>query len=102
MIPPSLAAVKTKIAQLKKQKKTDARLGVLLVHRHCSGRKELRNFRFRAFMWPALPSPVPTDVTLGIQPVAKTYKVGGPAGDRRLVREEHGVARREDQPSRSC
>ncbi len=75
VIPPSLAAVKTKIAQLKKQKKTDLASVYSSYIGTASAREDLRNFRFRAFMWPALPSPVPTDVSLRIQPVAKTYKV---------------------------
>jgi hypothetical protein len=74
VIPPSLAAVKKKVAQLKKQKKADLASVYSSYISTASARKELSEFRFRAFMWPALPSPVPTDVSLRIQPVSKTYK----------------------------
>jgi len=75
VIPPSLAAAKQKIAQLKKQKKTDLASVYTSYVGTASARKELSEYRFRAFLWPALPSPVPTDVSVKIVPVAKTYKV---------------------------
>ena len=74
VIPPSVPVVKKKIATLKKQKKTDLASVYSSYISTAAARKELTDFRFRAFMWPALPSPVPTDVSLRIQPVAKTYK----------------------------
>jgi len=73
VVPPSVAAVKAKVAQLKKQKKTQLATAYSDYISTKSARAELAQFRFRAFMWPALPSPVPTDVSLRIQPVAKTY-----------------------------
>ena len=75
VIPHSLADVKKKVAQLKKQKKADLASVYSSYISTADARKELAEFRFRAFMWPALPSPVPTDVSLRIQPIAKTYKV---------------------------
>jgi hypothetical protein len=74
VVPPSVAAVKAKVTQLKKQKKTDLAAAYSDYVGTASARAELTQFRFRAFMWPALPSPVPTDVSVRIQPVAKTYK----------------------------
>lgn len=74
VIPPSVAAVKQTIARLKKQKKTALAAVYSDLISTAAGRKELTTFRFRAFRWPELPSPVPTDVTLTIQPLAKKYK----------------------------
>jgi hypothetical protein len=74
VIPPSLALVKSKIAQLKRQKKKDLASAYAAYISNASARKELQEFRFRAFLWPALPSPVPTDVSIRIEPIAKTYK----------------------------
>jgi hypothetical protein len=75
VVPPSLAAVKQTITRLKKQKKTGLAGEYEQYIASAGARKELATYRFRAFMWPALPSPVPTDVSLTIQPVAKRYKV---------------------------
>ncbi len=74
VIPPSVPIIKKKIATLKKQKKADLASVYSSYISTAGARKEVGDFRFRAFMWPALPSPVPTDVSLRIQPVAKTYK----------------------------
>jgi hypothetical protein len=62
------------IATLKKQKKTELAAVYSDMVSTAAGRKELSTFRFRAFRWPLLPSPVPTDVTLSIQPIARKYK----------------------------
>jgi hypothetical protein len=74
VIPPSVALVKRKVAQLKKQKKAGLAAAYSTYISTAAARKELTQFRFRAFLWPLLPSPVPTDVSLSIQPIAKTYK----------------------------
>jgi hypothetical protein len=74
VVPPSVVAVKQMIARLKKQKKTELAAVYSDMISSADGRKELTTFRFRAFRWPQLPSPVPTDVTLTIKPVAKKYK----------------------------
>ncbi len=74
VVPPSVAAVKARIAQLKKQKKTALAGAYNMYVSTKTGRQELTQFRFRAFMWPALPSPVPTDVSLRIQNVPKSLK----------------------------
>lgn len=74
LVKPSVAAVKQTIATLKKQKKTELAAVYSDMVSTAAGRKELSTFRFRAFRWPLLPSPVPTDVTLSIQPIAKKYK----------------------------
>jgi hypothetical protein len=74
VVPPSLPLVKQRIAQLKKQKKTELAAAYSSYISTAAARKELTQFRFRAFLWPALPSPVPTDVSLSIQPVAKRYR----------------------------
>jgi hypothetical protein len=73
VVPPSVAAVRQTITRLKKQKKTDLATFYANQISTAAGRKELSTFRFRAFRWPLLPSPVPTDVTLIIQPVARRY-----------------------------
>jgi hypothetical protein len=74
VVPPVLSLVKKKVATLKKQKKADL-ASVYSSYIATAGlQKELSQFRFRAFMWPALPSPVPTDVSVRIQQVAKKYK----------------------------
>lgn len=75
VVPPSLAMVKQTVAKLKKQKKTELAAVYSDMISTAAGRKELSTFRFRAFRWPLLPSPVPTDVTLSIQPIARKYKV---------------------------
>jgi hypothetical protein len=74
VVPPSVAAVKAKVAQLKKQKKTGLADAYNMYVSTAAARKELTQFRFRAFMWPALPSPVPTDVSLRIEEVPTKYK----------------------------
>ena len=74
VVKPSVAAVKQTIAQLKKQKKTELAAVYSDMISTARGRQELSTFRFRAFRWPALPSPVPTDVTVGIQPIPKRFK----------------------------
>jgi hypothetical protein len=74
IVPPSVAGVKARIAQLKRQKKTQLATYYSDMIATAAGRNELESFRFRAFKWPALPGPVPTDVTVFIQPVPKTYK----------------------------
>jgi hypothetical protein len=74
VIPPSVALVKKKVAQLKKQKKTELAAAYSTYISTAAARKELTQFRFRAFLWPMLPSPVPTDVSLSIQSIAKKYK----------------------------
>ncbi len=73
IVPPNVKAVQTRVAQLKKQKKTDLANAYAVYVSTASARQELTQFRFRAFMWPALPSPVPTDVSLRIQQVSKKY-----------------------------
>jgi hypothetical protein len=73
VIPPSVALVKKKVAQLKKQKKTALASAYSSYVSTAAAQKELDEFRFRAFLWPSLPSPVPTDVSLRIQPIAKRY-----------------------------
>ena len=74
IVKPSVAAVRQTIAQLKKQKKTQLAAVYSDMISTAPGRRELSTFRFRAFRWPLLPSPVPTDVTVTIQPVARKYK----------------------------
>jgi hypothetical protein len=74
VIPPSLTLVKARIAQLKKQKKTALASVYSSYIGNASARSELEQFRFRAFMYPTLPSPVPTDVSLRIQAVSKNFK----------------------------
>jgi len=74
IVPPSTTLVKRKIATLKKQKKTALAAAYSDMISTAAGRNELSTFRFRAFHWPLLPSPVPTDVTLSIQPIARKYK----------------------------
>jgi hypothetical protein len=74
IVPPSVTAVKAKVAQLQKQNQPELASAYNLYISTAAARKELTEFRFRAFMWPALPSPVPTDVSLRIQAVPKRYK----------------------------
>jgi hypothetical protein len=74
VMPPSVAAVKQTITRLEKQKKTELAAFYSDQIKTAAGRKELSTFRFRAFRWPLLPSPVPTDVSLSITPIAKKYK----------------------------
>lgn len=74
VVPPSVDLVKAKVAQLKKQKKTALARAYGSYVSTAAGRQELKQFRFRAFMWPALPSPVPTDVSLRIQKVSTSLK----------------------------
>ncbi len=101
-IPPSVAAVKQTIARLKKQKKTELAAVYSDLISTAAGRKELTTFRFRAFRWPLLPSPVPTDVTLTIQPIAKKYKAADLPAIGASFAKNLRVARREDRRSRSC
>jgi hypothetical protein len=75
IVPPSVAAVKAKVAQLNKRKQPALASAYNLYISTASARQELTQFRFRAFMWPALPSPVPTDVSLRIEKVPTRYKV---------------------------
>ena len=91
LVKPSVAAVKQTITQLKKQKKTELAAVYSDMVSTAAGRKELSTFRFRAFRWPLLPSPVPTDVTLSIQPIAKKYK--GPTCPRSARRSRRTCAR---------
>jgi len=88
VVPPSVALVKAKVAQLKKQKKTQLATAYSDYISTKSARAELTQFRFRAFMWPALPSPVPTDVSLRIQPVAKRYKAADLAAIASVFRKQ--------------
>jgi len=74
VIPPSLSLVKARITQLKKQKKAALASIYSSYISSASARSDLRQFRFRAFMYPTLPSPVPTDVSLRIQAVSKKFK----------------------------
>jgi hypothetical protein len=74
VVPPSVAAVRAKVKQLEKQKQIALARAYSDYVATASSRAELTQFRFRAFMWPALPSPVPTDVSLRIQQVEKRYK----------------------------
>jgi hypothetical protein len=74
LVPPNAAVVKRMAAQLKKQKKTELANAYSEMVATAAQRKELSTFRFRAFRWPLLPSPVPTDVTVSIQPIAKRFK----------------------------
>ncbi len=76
IVPPSAAAVKQLVAQLKKQKKTELATVYSDMIATAAGRSELSTFRFRAFRWPLAPSPVPTDVTLSIQPIPRRFKQG--------------------------
>jgi hypothetical protein len=73
IVPPNVTLVKQLVAKLKKQKKTDLATFYSDMISTAAGRQELSTFRFRAFRWPLLPSPVPTDVTLTIQPIARKY-----------------------------
>ena len=73
VVPPSVPAVKQAITRLKKQKKTQLAAVYSAMIGTAAARKELATFRFRAFKWPALPSPVPTDVTVTIQNVSRNY-----------------------------
>ena len=62
------------------------------------GRKELTSFRFRAFMWPLAPSPVPTDVSLTIQPIAaRSTRHADLAAIGASFAKNMRLARREDQ-----
>jgi hypothetical protein len=72
VVKPSVAAVKQTIAQLKKQKKTQLAAVYSDLISTAAGRNELSSFSFRAFRWPLLPSPVPTDVTVFIQAAPKS------------------------------
>ena len=74
VVPPSVPAVKQAITKLKQQKKTQLAAVYSAMIGTAAARKELESFRFRAFKWPALPSPVPTDVTVTIQNVSRNYK----------------------------
>ena len=74
VIPPSLALVQARIKQLKKQKKTALAAVYSSYIADANARSDLQQFRFRAFMYPTLPSPVPTDVSLRIQAVSKKFK----------------------------
>jgi hypothetical protein len=74
VVPPSVAAVKQTSARLKKQKKTELASVYDQMVSTAAARNELSSFRFRAFKWPALPSPVPTDVTLTIQQIPQRFK----------------------------
>jgi hypothetical protein len=74
IVPPSAVAVKQIVAKLKKQKKTELATVYSDMIATAAGRKELSSFRFRAFRWPLAPSPVPTDVTVTIQPIPQRYK----------------------------
>jgi hypothetical protein len=74
VVPPSVAGVKQTIARLKKQKKAQLAEFYDQMISTAAGRKELSTFRFRAFKWPALPSPVPTDVSLTIQQIPQRFK----------------------------
>jgi hypothetical protein len=73
VVPPSLAAVKAKVKQLEKQKKTELAAVYAQYANTAAGRAELQTFRFRAFRWPLIPSPVPTDVSVSIQRTGKSY-----------------------------
>ena len=74
VVPPSPTAVKAIVAKLKRQKKTALANAYGIYTSTAAGRAELKQFTFRAFMWPALPSPVPTDVSVRIQQVSRRYK----------------------------
>jgi hypothetical protein len=74
IVPPSVAAVKAKVAKLTKQKKTQLAGAYSLYISTAAARQELTQFRFRAFMWPALPSPVPTDISLRIEKIPTRFK----------------------------
>jgi hypothetical protein len=74
VVPPSTVLVKQIVAQLKKQKKTALATVYSDMIATAAARSELKSFRFRAFRWPLAPSPVPTDVTLSIQPIPAQAK----------------------------
>jgi hypothetical protein len=74
VVPPSTALVKQIVTKLKKQKKTELAAVYSEMVATAAARKQLTSFRFRAFRWPLAPSPVPTDVTLTIQPIPAKYK----------------------------
>jgi hypothetical protein len=73
VVVPSVPAVQKTIAQLKKQKKTALAAAYALYIATPNARSEFKHFKFRAFQWPALPSPVPTDLTIEVTPIAKKY-----------------------------
>src|SRR5580765_2816412 len=74
VVPPSTVLVKQMIAKLKRQKKTELAAVYSDMIATAAARTELTSFRFRAFRWPLAPTPVPTDVTLSIQPIPAQAK----------------------------
>jgi hypothetical protein len=75
VVPPSQKFITAKVAQLKKQHKTQLAQAWAAFVNTANGRAELKSFTFRAFMWPALPSPIPTDVSVRWDKIAARYKV---------------------------
>jgi hypothetical protein len=74
VVPPSVPAVKQIVARLKKQKKAQLATFYSDMISTAAGRKELGTFSFRAFKWPTLPSPVPTDVSVTIEKIPTRFK----------------------------
>jgi hypothetical protein len=74
VVPPNEATVKRMAAQYKKQKQAKLAEAYLAFVSTANGKAELKSFVFRAFLWPALPSPVPTDVSVRWDKVSGNYK----------------------------
>jgi hypothetical protein len=75
VVPPTIAGVQARIRQLRAQGRT------ALANQYSSllgdpyTRKQVGEFRFQAFQWPARPSPITTDVTVKITPVPASLHV---------------------------
>jgi hypothetical protein len=74
VVPPHEPTVKKIAAQYKKQKQAKLAQAYLAFVSTPNGKAELKSFMFRAFLWPPLPSPVPTDVSVRWDKVSGNYR----------------------------
>lgn len=99
VVPRTPAQVKALVAKLKKRKQTDLAKQYQAILDNPATRKDLSEFEFQAFLWPAPASPVETDVQVRVTAIAKTYEPADlPAIGKVFARQFKGPGRRVSGP----
>jgi hypothetical protein len=74
VIPRSTSVIKREIAYLENHKQASLASAYSAILKSPVSLSELKAYRFQAFLWPPLNSPIPTEVSIQVVPAKKVYK----------------------------
>jgi hypothetical protein len=74
VIPRSTSAIKQEIAYLEKHKNASLASAYTAILKSPASLSELKAYRFQAFLWPPLSSPIPTEVSIQVVKGQRAYK----------------------------